>query len=70
MKALDSIAQSVWAAATVEDKRALVCEMIDQFQHKAKVDEFKRQVMAMTTKYKLDNFAAQLELRNGNKVIK
>lgn len=70
MKALDSIAQKVWAAATIEEKRTLVCEMIDQFQYKAKAEEFKRQAMAMTSKYKLDNFATQLELRNGNKVIK
>ena len=70
MKALDSIAQKVWAAPTVEEKRTLVCEMIDQFQHKSKAEEYKRQAMTMSTKYKLDNFAAQLELRNGNQVIR
>lgn len=70
MKALDSLAQKVWAATSIEEKRAHLCEMIDNFQYKSKAEQYKRDVMSMTSAYKLNNFAARLELRNGNRVIK
>lgn len=70
MKALDSMAQNVWAATSIEEKRARLCEMIDNFQYKSKAEQYKRDALLMTSAYKLNNFTAQLLLRNGNQVIK
>jgi hypothetical protein len=69
MKNYDAMAQKVWAATNVNEKRAIINEMIDSFQYPAKADTFRRQA-ATASANRLDQMAANLMLNDTDAVVK
>lgn len=69
MKNLETYAQQVWSAPTLDEKRRILIEMIDSFQHKTKTDEYKNVVATTNSKTRLDQLAANFMLRDTDKVV-
>ena len=69
MKKLDKYAQAVWEADTLGKKKVAMVNLIDQFDHKDKSQKLQSQATQMTGK-QLDKLAADLMLRDTDKVIK
>ena len=69
-KNLDAMAQAVWNAGSVDEKKAALNSMIDSFKFKAKQDKFRRQVAAASNPNKLDKLAGDITLADKDKVIK
>jgi hypothetical protein len=69
MRDLSKFAQEVWAAKSVEAKRSAMLVLLDQFQHKDKVQQFIDEVGRTTSAKRLDFMASNLFLRDGDPVI-
>ena len=66
----DELAQGVWAAQTLEKKKELCRQMVDQFRYKEKQNQFYREIDRATNKTRLDRMAADLmQLPHGNRVV-
>jgi len=68
MKNFDELAQQVWNATDVINKRIYLNEMIDQFQHKQKQEKF-RYLVSKARFTELDMLAKDILLRDTDKVI-
>lgn len=63
-------AQRVWAEPSLVGKQAIVCEMIDAcLSNNEKKATFKRDLARMTNSKRIDKFAADMMLRDTDKVI-
>ena len=69
MKNLESYAQEVWNAKTLGGKKVAIIKLIDQFDHKEKAQKLQEQSTLMSAN-QLDKLAADLMLRDTDKVIK
>ena len=69
MRNFDTMAQEVWAAKTVEAKRAVLHEMVDMFQHKYKQPQFHEEI-DFANFNRCDFLASSLALNDTDKVIK
>ena len=70
VKNLDTMAQQCWEASSLASKKAVLLEMVESFQHKAKQDKFVDVVEQVSSPSKADRLAAQLALNNTDAVIK
>lgn len=74
MNTYEESAQAVWAAPTLEEKKAVLRKMVSNFAAKGKdgknVDKFNRSIDALTNTRRADDMAANLTLNVGNAVIK
>lgn len=67
---VEQVAQRVWAATTIEEKRQLMVDVIDSLKFKAKQDRFRRDVAAAKNTFALDKLAGDLALiQSGDRVI-
>lgn len=69
MKNLEQYAQLVWNTPKLDEKKCILNQMIDSFQHKTKVDEYKSIVENTSSSKRLDQLAANFMLRDTDKVI-
>ena len=69
MKNLEQYAQLVWNTPKLDEKKCILNQMIDSFQHQAKAQEYKSIVETTTSKTRLDQLAANFMLRDTDKVI-
>lgn len=69
MKNLEKYAQMVWGTAKIDEKKCILNQMIDSFQHKSKSDEYKQIVQETMSLTRLDQLAANFMLRDTDKVI-
>lgn len=73
MKDFTNVAQQVWAASTIDAKRDLLLQVVEDFDHKGKFGEkaekFRRAVNR-SSKTQLDFMASNLALNADLKVIK
>ena len=70
MKNLESLAQEVWQASSLSDKKQVLQSMVMSFDHKEKQEKFIRVVEAVPSNTKADFLASQLALNNTDAVIK
>jgi len=69
MKNFEQLAQECWAAKTVDLKKEVLYNMIDLFDHKKKAHTFREQVDKFTSGRQLDRIAANIMLRDTDKVV-
>ena len=69
MRDLSTFAKEVWAAKSLEAKKSAMLVLLDQFQHKDKVQQFIDEVNSTTSLKRLDFLASNLFLRDGDPVI-
>ena len=66
----DELAQAVWAAQSVEEKKELLREMVAQFKYKEKQAKFLRKIDLENRPQRLDKLAADLmQVGHGNAVV-
>ena len=70
MKNLETLAQQVWQASSLSDKKQVLESMVMSFDHKEKQEKFMRVVEAVPSNTKADFLASQLALNNTDAVIK
>jgi hypothetical protein len=75
MKNLESLAQEVWKASSLSEKKQILLSMVSSFDHKEKQEKFMRVVEAIPNNgqqglTKADFLASQLALNNTDAVIK
>ena len=70
MKNLESLAQEVWQASSLSEKKQVLQSMVMSFDHKEKQEKFMRVVEAVPSNTKADFLASQLALNNTDAVIK
>ena len=70
MKNLETLAQEVWQASSLSDKKQVLESMVMSFDHKEKQEKFMRVVEAVPSNTKADFLASQLALNNTDAVIK
>lgn len=69
MRDLSTFAKEVWAAKSLEAKKSAMLVLLDQFQHKDKIQQFIDEVNTTTSSNRLDFLASNLYLRDGDPVI-
>lgn len=69
MRDLSTFAKEVWAAKSIEAKKSAMLVLLDQFQHKDKIQQFIDEVNKTTSSKRLDFLASNLFLRDGDPVI-
>ena len=69
MKNLESLAQEVWAAESLGEKKTILVEMIINFDHKGKTQKFLQVVSNLTSLAKADKLASDVMLTDTDKVI-
>ena len=69
MRDLSTFAKEVWAAKSLETKKSAILILLDQFQHKDKIQPFSEEVNITTSSTRLDFLASNLYLRDGDPVI-
>jgi len=70
MKNLETLAQQVWQASSLSDKKQVLVSMVMSFDHKEKQDKFMRVVDALPNNTKADYLAKELALNNTDAVIR
>ena len=70
MKNYDSLAKDVWAAQSMMEKKAILVEMVMDFDHREKQTKFLMQISNLKSLAKADDLAAQLMLCDTDKVIR
>ena len=69
MRDLSTFAKEVWAAKSLEAKKSAMLVLLDQFQHKDKIQQFIDEVNTTTSSTRLDFLVSNLYLRDGDPVI-
>lgn len=59
----------VWNTSKLNEKKCILNQMIDSFQHKTKSEEYKQIVESTTSAKRLDQLAANFMLRDTDRVI-
>ena len=70
MKNFEGLAKDVWAASSMYDKKSLLVEMVQSFDHKDKQAKFLIQINNLKSLAKADDLAAQIMLCDTDKVIR
>lgn len=63
MKSFTEKVQLVWVAPTLEQKKELLLDIVENFQYKDKQEQFRHKVHSIKTKYKADKLASDIALR-------
>lgn len=63
MKSFTEKAQSVWGEQTLASKQILLLNMVNDFQHKNKQDQFRRKINSLKSNTAADKLAGDLALR-------
>ncbi len=69
MKNFESLAQEVWAAKSIGEKKTILVEMVMNFQHKDKTTSFLQAIANLTSLANAGNFESTIMLRDTDKVI-
>ena len=69
MNDLNTLAQQVWSASLVEQKKIILFKMIDDFKYKAKIEQFRWKIEKYNNGNQLDLLASNIALAD-IKVIK
>lgn len=70
MKNFEGLAKDVWATNSMYEKKSLLVEMVQSFDHKDKQAKFLIQINNLKSLAKADDLAAQLALCDTDKVIR
>ena len=66
----ESLAQDVWAAKSIGEKKEKLVEMVIQFDHKDKAGKFLQVIANLNSLAKADKLASDIMLRDTDKVLK
>ena len=66
----ESLAQDVWQAKSIGEKKEKLVEMVIQFEHKDKQGQFLQVIADLNSLAKADKLASDIMLRDTDKVIK
>ena len=69
MNNFESLAQEVWAAKSIGEKKTILVEMVMNFRHKDKTTSFLQTIANLNSLAKADNLAKDIMLRDTDKVI-
>ena len=70
MKNLETLAQEVWAAKSIGEKKTVLVEMVMEFTHKDKTPTFLQTIANLTSVRKADKLAADICLRPKHQVVR
>ena len=66
----ERLAQDVWQAKSIGEKKEKLVEMVIQFDHKDKAGKFLQVIANLNSLAKADKLASDIMLRDTDKVIK
>lgn len=69
MKNFETLAQEVWAAKSIGEKKTILVEMVMDFTHKDKTTTFLQTIANLTSLTKADKLAADICLRDKDRVV-
>jgi hypothetical protein len=69
MKNFESLAQDVWQAKSIGEKKEKLLEMVMTFDHKEKISKFLQVIANLSSLAKADKLASDIMLRDTDKVI-
>mgnify|MGYP003125160019 FL=1 len=69
MKNFETLAQEVWAAKSIGEKKTILVEMVMDFTHKDKTTTFLQTITNLTSLTKADKLAADICLRDKDRVV-
>lgn len=62
MDPFTQLTQAVWATSSVEEKKVLLGQMVDQFEFPKKADKFRNLINRTTINHRLDKLATDIML--------
>ena len=63
MKSFTEKAQAVWGVTSLAEKKALLLDIVEDFQHKDKQEQFRYKVNSIKSTFAADKLAGDLALR-------
>lgn len=69
MKNFESLAQEVWAAKSIGEKKTILVEMVMNFDHKEKTTKFLQVIANLNSLARADKLASDIMLTDTDKVI-
>ena len=69
MKNFESIAQEVWKAKSIGEKKSLLIDMVMSFDHKDKTVKFLQVISQLESLARADKLASDIMLTDTDKVI-
>ncbi|NCV19411.1 MAG: hypothetical protein EBW42_11765 [Rhodobacterales bacterium] len=69
MKNFESLAQDVWKAKSIGEKKTILVEMVMNFDHKDKTTKFLQVIANLNSLAKADKLASDIMLTDTDKVI-
>ena len=69
MKNFESLAQDVWKAKSIGEKKTILVEMVMNFDHKEKTTKFLQVIANLSSLAKADKLASDIMLTDTDKVI-
>jgi hypothetical protein len=69
MKNFESLAQDVWKAKSIGEKKTILVQMVMNFDHKDKTTKFLQVIANLNSLAKADKLASDIMLTDTDKVI-
>ena len=69
MKNFESLAQDVWKAKSIGEKKTILVQMVMNFDHKEKTTKFLQVIANLSSLAKADKLASDIMLTDTDKVI-
>ena len=69
MKNFESLAQQVWKAKSIGEKKTILVEMVMNFDHKDKTTKFLQVIANLNSLARADKLASDIMLTDTDKVI-
>jgi hypothetical protein len=69
MKNFESLAQDVWKAKSIGEKKTILVEMVMNFDHKEKTTKFLQVIANLNSLARADKLATDIMLTDTDKVI-
>jgi hypothetical protein len=69
MKNFESLAQDVWKAKSIGEKKTILVEMVMNFDHKGKTTKFLQVIANLNSLARADKLASDIMLTDTDKVI-
>lgn len=69
MKNFESLAQEVWKAKSIGEKKTILVEMVMNFDHKEKTTKFLQVIANLNSLARADKLASDIMLTDTDKVI-
>ena len=69
MKNFESLAQQVWKAKSIGEKKTILVEMVMNFDHKEKTTKFLQVIANLNSLARADKLASDIMLTDTDKVI-